>query len=86
LTVLATHATDVDGMYQEMEEPRRKHAKWWTGEGGTPDSAQKVESMLWVMWPLVPCVGVVLLFTGLKVFKRFYSRLAKDLETHSVSR
>ena len=85
VTVLATHATDMREMYQELEILQTKHETWYTRGGGTADSARQVESVLWMVWPLIACVAVVLLFIGLKAFKRFYSRLAKDLETHSLS-
>jgi len=82
---LVTQITDMDGMHAAMEEIRDKHQYWYTHAGGTSDAARKVESLLWVTWPLIAGMAAVLLFVGLRAFKRFYSRLAKDLETHSMS-
>jgi hypothetical protein len=78
VTVLFTHPADMDVI-------GANYLTWYTRQGGNEDSARGIAIVLWYAWPLLAAGGVILLFVGLRALKRFYVRLADELEADLVT-
>ena len=71
----ATVSAGEEDMRESLAEVQDDHSAWYASHGGSRESAEEVQRMLWNSWPLVVLTCLGLTAFSIWMLGRFYTQL-----------